>query len=209
MSLNKAAEENLLVIRTLMERATVYRAVSTQVAAWAGLLSVSAYGVHSFFQKADLFLDTKSFLVLWGSVFGLTIAGNFFFLIQESKQRGQSRISPAFRKALLGVFPAYLMGAIFTLLLWSAPFKEVIFWLIFYGLGLLGTQHFAPRSMIVLGWFFILTGGGIMAYMSLWGVPDPSALVASTVMALTFGGYHLIYAGVLHFSPKLKSLLKN
>ncbi|EDY20813.1 hypothetical protein CfE428DRAFT_2010 [Chthoniobacter flavus Ellin428] len=63
---------------------------------------------------------------------------------------------------------------------------------IFYGLALLATAHFAPRSMMWLGWSFLVAGLGIF---TLGALDDfGPKLNPDVIMVATFGGFHFIYA---------------
>lgn len=87
-----------------------------------------------------------------------------------------------------------------TALTWQSPDEGValaLIWIGFYGLALLATMNFAPRSLSVLGWAFMLTAAiwitllatGASQRVAVRGQP---AIVM--VMGLTFGIYHLVYA---------------
>jgi hypothetical protein len=97
--------------------------------------------------------------------------------------------------ALRAMSPSLLFGAVFTVIM---PEDEVVpFWQMSYGLALLSTVHFAPRSLERLGWAFLATG----LAMALWiafGQQDPLAVgrfhVPDIAMALTFGLFHFVYA---------------
>jgi hypothetical protein len=63
---------------------------------------------------------------------------------------------------------------------------------IFYGLGMLATGHFAPASIVWLGWAFLLAGLavfilGLTGQLSAMATPD-------LIMTATFGGFHFLYA---------------
>src|SRR5205807_1077432 len=74
----------------------------------------------------------------------------------------------------------------------------VTVWVAFYGLALLSTSLFAPRSLSLLGWAFLLTA---LATPVLGDRIDQlTDDVPDTIMALTFGFYHLIYA-IATWSP--------
>jgi hypothetical protein len=68
----------------------------------------------------------------------------------------------------------------------------VVVWIAFYGLALLSTALFAPRSLVCLGWAFLLTALALPALKNVVG--DLSANLANVAMGITFGLYHLIYA---------------
>jgi hypothetical protein len=59
-------------------------------------------------------------------------------------------------------------------------------------LALLSTALFAPRSLAILGWAFLLTGAGVAVIANaLEGLTDDAP---NLVMGITFGLYHLVYA---------------
>jgi hypothetical protein len=94
------------------------------------------------------------------------------------------------RAALRALLPPMLCGAVFFTIF---PLAHIpAFLAMFYGLGLLATGHFAPRSIVSLGWGFLLAGLttlilNLTTWVSLTMAPD-------AVMAATFGGFHFIYA---------------
>jgi hypothetical protein len=81
-------------------------------------------------------------------------------------------------------------------LLIPTPVALAAFWCLFYGLGLIAMQHFAPRSIVVLGWCFLLASLGAMTVTTATSaVPNvDDTLTASWLMALTFGLFHIVYA---------------
>ena len=66
-------------------------------------------------------------------------------------------------------------------------------WIGFYGLALIATQHFAPRSLVYLGWGFLLTAVAMTVFSRQLEYYD-TPLVPNVAMGATFGLYHLIYA---------------
>ncbi len=177
------AEENLRVIRSLMEKATVYRAISAPGALIGGGLAVASSVLCA---RSAYFSEPINFLLLWITVLAITGSVNFAFIWREAKKRGDPFISPGMRMAFFAVVPSYLLAAYYTLR-WGIFTSEVVrIWIICHGLGLLATSHFAPRSFTWLGWAFLLSG--IVACESWVALSNP------TWMALTFGLFHLIYA---------------
>ncbi|MEY2486575.1 MAG: hypothetical protein QOH39_2223 [Verrucomicrobiota bacterium] len=202
MSQPADAEENLRVIRQLMERATVYRAVSSPSALVAGLLSILAAGGVYFNNEIKLVLGRavgpREFALLWVIVLILAGLANAFFLGREARASGRPFISAGMRLALRAIAPTLVIPAAFTLWFFQTGYlggqelELVVVWVAFYGLALLSTGLFAPRSLVILGWAMLLTalsvpviGGAIDRLTD--DVPD-------TVMGITFGFYHLIYA---------------
>ena len=62
---------------------------------------------------------------------------------------------------------------------------------IFYGLALLATAHFSPRSLVILGWAFLLAG---LTAVLLLHANLSSRQMGSCLMGATFGLFHLAYA---------------
>jgi hypothetical protein len=196
------AEENLQVIRQLMERATVYRAVAAPSALVAAILSLVAAGIVYFNNEVKLVLGRtvrpREFAVLWIVMLILASIANAFFLWREAKRDGRPFISSGMKLALRAIAPNLLIPAAFTLWFFQTGYlgaqelELVIFWVAFYGLGLLSTQVFAPRSLSLLGWAFLLSA---LATPVLGDRIDQlTDDVPDTIMGVTFGLYHLIYA---------------
>jgi hypothetical protein len=199
------AEEDLRVIRTLMERATVYRAISAPTALVGGMLSLlSAALIHLTTEPDSLNLlgraiRPREFAFIWIDVLVLTVIANIFFVWREAKSSGRPFISSGMRLALRAIAPNLIVPAIFTLwflkkdfLLEAVELELVMIWVVFYGLALLSTALFAPRSLAILGWAFLLTGVAVPILANrLEGLLDD---LPNVVMGVTFGLYHLIYA---------------
>jgi len=191
------ASQQLRVIRALMERATIYRALSAPTALVGGLLSLAAFGVAYAAQAGHHPLSSIEFLTVWLVVLALTSLTNLLFIWRGSVMRREPFFSPGMQCALASLAPALFASALLTCLV-REPGQLAIAWISLYGLALLATQSFAPRSLIVLGGAFFLTGCVLVAgWTHLFAAPgdgQPSALTVSGILAATFGGYHLIYA---------------
>ncbi len=196
------AEEDLRVIRTLMERATTYRAISAPTAMVGGVLSIlsSAFIYLSDSSQGPLAraIRPREFAVIWLDVLVLTAIANIFFVWREAKSSGRDFISSGMKLALRAIAPNLIVPALFTLwflkvgFLGAVELELVAIWVVFYGLALLSTALFAPRSLAVLGWAFLLTGVGVPVAAD--AVEGLSGDVPNLVMGFTFGLYHVIYA---------------
>jgi hypothetical protein len=195
------AQKQLRVIRSLMERATIYRSISGPTALVGGLLSFGGFGM-AYYAKHDRGhpLSPAEFLIVWLVILALTAFANLIFLWRGSVHRREAFFSPGMKWAAQSLAPAFFTTAALTFLI-HRPIHLAMIWITLYGLALLATQHFAPRSLIVLGLTFFLTGCGLMgAWKHLFMPPghgEPSALVVSGILAATFGGYHLAYAAAI------------
>ena len=196
------AEQHLRTIRRLMERATIYRAISAPTALVGGLLSLAASAIWLAFPSQDSH-PRFSFLMLWILVLLLTAATNTFFIVHGAKKRNEPVFSASMKTAFVALAPPFLTASVLTLLFSVAasdPLNEAtlsITWAICYGLGLLATSHFAPRSLTLLGWAFLVSGFLAIVAVRFANNPEIWNLIDShTVlfMAVTFGLFHLIYA---------------
>jgi len=201
MTDSDSASRQLRVIRSLMERATIYRSISAPTALVGGLLSLGGFAT-AYYAKHHRHhpLSPTEFLIVWLVILGLTCFTNAIFLSRGSVRRGESFFSSGMKCALTSLAPAFFSAALLTFLL-HRPIDLALLWIMLYGLGLLATQHFAPRSLVILGLTFFLTGCGLLVTWKHLFMPnphvEPSALVVSGIMAATFGGFHLAYAAAV------------
>lgn len=183
------AEEHLRVIRSLMEKATIYRAVSAPTALAGGVAAVivASPPMQHLFDGSH---PITSFHLRWLLALCVTLAINGLLIYREAQRRGDPLVSPGMRAAFRALLPPMLSGAIF----FCAYGPELVPALlaIFYGLALLATAHFAPRSILWLGWSFLIAGLGVFSLSSL-GRLDAN-LSPDWIMVATFGGFHFIYA---------------
>src|SRR6185312_12845835 len=107
MNDRSTAEENLRVIRQLMERATVYRAVAAPSALLAGILSLFAAGAVYYNNEVRSILGRtvrpREFAVLWVVVLVLAAIGNAYFLWREAQRDGRPFVSAGMKLALRAI----------------------------------------------------------------------------------------------------------
>jgi hypothetical protein len=196
MATRSTAEEHLRIIRSLMEKATIYRAISVPTALVGGCAGILAAAIFHF-QTRNLGdgaqTESRLFLGCWLSALAVAAVGNVYFLRADAHRRGDKFVSGGMRAALRALSPSYLVAAVITILLWEDSSLLPIPWMLLYGLGLLGTQHFAPRSIVLLGWAFL--AAGLLALIGYaWMTAYALFSTANVAMGVTFGGFHLIYA---------------
>ncbi|MCP5541332.1 MAG: hypothetical protein H7A52_14405 [Akkermansiaceae bacterium] len=185
-------QDNLRVIRGLMERATIYRAVSSAPALLGGLLSLAVAG---YFLARPVSISTTAFLGAWLAVLAVTGLANTVLLRREAAARGAAFPSAQTRHGLAAMAPAmgcgFAIGLVFAWRWENLP-ACVVAWGLGYGLGLLATSSFAPGSIRRLGAAFLLAGGAGFAWLAFAAAP-PSPAAACAFMGATFGGFHLVY----------------
>lgn len=202
MDQRSGAEEDLRVIRTLMERATVYRTISVPTAFVAGSLStLTAAAIYWNNEVSPWFgraIRGQPFAKIWIAVLVATLAANTFFIWREARRNNRPFISSGMKLALRGIAPCVLISAAFTAwflstgYLGGAELDLVVVWIVSYGLALLSTALFAPRSLALLGWAFLLSGLAVPTATNL--THDFSIHLPVFAMGTTFGLYHLVYA---------------
>ena len=197
------AAEQLRTIRALMEKATLYRALSAPAAVAAGLLTLAVCGVLAF---AAPTLSPHAFTLVWLAVLAVVMAVNLRLLRNSGPDRGEPLLSSGMRMTLRAVTPpltaGFFLGALTAATRQSGYVDIAAFWILFYGLGLLAMGSFAPRSMIRLGKAFLLLG--IIAFLP--PVREVHALqypLALTYMAVSFGALHVAYGvALLYVRPR-------
>jgi len=200
MATRSTAEEHLRIIRSLMEKATIYRAISVPTALVGGCAGILAAAFFHFSWRPGDYRQAESHLFLgcWLTALVIAAVGNIYFLRADARRRGEKFVSAGMRAALRALWPSYLVAATLTILWMDSAELLPVWWMLLYGLGLLGTQHFAPRSITLLGWAFLIAG--LLAMIgshwagALVGREDGMLLAGNLAMGVTFGGFHLIYA---------------
>jgi len=200
MSIRTEAEENLRIIRSLMEKATVYRAISAPGALVGGIgaIVVAGWGMWGSRMDGALSLPTAHFLAPWLGLLVAVTAMNFFLLARDAARRGEAFVSPGMRLALRAMLPGLLGGGLMAVPFgFSVPDLLAVFWVLFYGISLLAASHFAPKSICWLGRGFFAAAVVLVA-SSLTGIPaleSSSPLFrAHLIMGVCFGLLHLVYA---------------
>jgi len=197
------AAEQLRTIRSLMERATVYRAISAPAALVAGVLSVGLswwQGVMGWGAE----LASERFTKEWMMVLLVVSLLNVGMLWRSARGRGEPFVSAGMKLALGALVPPLVAGFVLGLLAAEAapldPVQVSSFWILFYGLALRATGSFAPRSIQRLGLAFFVAG--LLSFLP--SVRQLAGPVAAPLlfMSLTFGLFHLVYAAAVFLSNR-------
>jgi len=181
-------EENLQVIRTLMERATLYRRALRPIMGLAGIGALLIAVMGRWFHDAD----TAGFAVHWFAG-GVGVAAGALVLSRRQALRDREPFwSLPARRVILALVPPLSVGVIVTVLLLFetqiTPPWLVAFWALLYGCGLHAAGFFAPRGLQKLGFGFLFCG------VSVAGCPWLREGSPHLLMGSIFGGLHLGYA---------------
>lgn len=202
MTTQQTALEHLRVIRSLLEKSQVYRAISAPAALCGGVLALIAAAL-----TADVFhlpmngrMEPRTFLGLWLAILAITTLLNFFLLHREAVSRQQPFFSEGMKMALRSFLPPMLVGGVLGVgLIWFRDDVKLasLVWILCYALALLSTAHFSPRSLVRLGWAFLCSGvalTGVFFAKGGLGMAQNAATTASIFLGLTFGLLHIAYA---------------
>ena len=205
MNDSEKALNQLNLIREMMEKATVYRALSAPAAIFGGFLAV-LLGLYFLLQdKNGEFVDGAHYFWTW--VVALIIADSFnaLLLFKRAKREGSKFISSGVKLTILRTAPAAIAGAIIS---FEAAKNDIelctLVWILCYGAALLAMGEVAPRSLKRLGWSFIVFGTVFfLIWMKFRAALSPVLGIgylgsASIMMIATFGILHIGYGiGVL------------
>ncbi len=203
------AAEHLQTIRTLMERAALYRRALAPVMIYAGSLgSLAALaGVLVRIESPPLFIG------YWVAVAVAAVAGAFLLVRRQALKDVEPFWSPPTRRVAQALLPAFFFGFVLavTLVLRSgagSPDRAVagdlavrwlpLLWIALYGCALHAAGFSMPRGMKVFGGALVL---GSSAFC-LSGLPGLTAgyLFGHSVMGAFFGVAHLAYGVYLYFT---------
>ena len=195
MTTREEAAEQLRVIRSVMERATIFRALSGETALVGGAI---ALGVAWASEKRHGW----EWAGIWLGGLVVVLAFYVFQLYRMKNLHQRPFWSSGLRTALRGAFPSLIAGGFMALLFVRAGNDVVAacMWIIHYGLALLAIREFAPKSMVWLGWVFVIFGLVSLATLADIVHLEQEWMVrvnASRLMAISFGGFHLIYGALI------------
>jgi hypothetical protein len=195
MTTREEAAEQLREIRSMMERATIFRALSGETALIGGAVALAM-------AWASEKRHGWGWAGWWLGGLGLVLAFNVFQIFRMRAVHQRPFWSPGLRLALRGALPSLIAGGFLGLLFvrGGADQAAACLWILHYGLALLAIREFAPKSMVWLGWAFVVFGVGCLA--SVTGVVDLAPewtrhVNGSRLMAIAFGGFHLVYGGLI------------
>lgn len=196
------AEENLKAIRTLMERAAVYRRALAPIMLTAGGLGIVAAGIG----LGGHLESARAFGELWLITALVTVAVALLIARRQALKENEPFWSPPTRRVTQALMPPLLAGMFIGAIPVSTnggneeALVAAIVWILFYGCALHAAGFFMPRGIKFFGWLFIFSGCALLlAFVEGWlhfRVP------AHWVMGTFFGGLHLAYGLYLYLTEK-------
>ncbi len=195
MTTREEAAEQLRVIRSVMERATIFRALSGETALIGGAAALAAAWLSEG-------REGWAWAGWWLGGLSLVLIFNIFQLQRIGSARQKPFWTYGLRVALRGALPSVIAGGFIGLLFVRAKSDQAAacMWIVHYGLALLAIREFAPKSMVWLGWAFVIFGVGSLAgvthvidFLGQW----TDGVNGSRLMAIAFGGFHLVYGALI------------
>jgi hypothetical protein len=204
------AEENLQVIRTLMERAGLYRRALAPVTLTVGLFGV----VGAFVGEMLAVSSPRSFVLLWFGVASMAIGLTLVIVRRQALRSEESFWTPPTRQVCHAMMPPLTAGFLLAALPIvdfagsNAAIVYVSMWLLLYGCALHSAGQVISRGVRLLGWAFVLGAvvtGSVAAKFFGWtsmNMESATWLRPHWLMGATFGGFHLVAAVYLYFTEK-------
>lgn len=180
----REAEENLRVIRDLMERSTKYSTFSGLSGILAGAASIVGCCVTNYvIRNPDAFPIT--FLVTWSVVILVAVGADFLLMKRRAARVGKHVLSRLGKQMVIASAPGLGTGAMLTLYFLQHKMLGNIYpvWMLAYGIAVSATGLFSQREVSLLGAAFLFAGVVTLLF-------PVSGLI---MMAVTFGGFHIVY----------------
>ncbi len=207
------AEENLQVIRTLMERTGLYRRALAPVMLVAGLVGVTAAAIGEICRWEGY----ESFFKLWVVTAVVTASAAAAITRQQALRSAERFWTQPTARVVGALLPSFTVGAAIAVIPFALGLSRelvpnaasmVPLWCCFYGLALHSAGQVISRGVRTLGWVFCLVGGLLIYKTSLapLGFDENGRhtiwLRPNCLMGLSFGGLHLLAAAYLYFTEK-------
>ncbi len=180
----REAEENLRVIRALMERSTKYSTFSGISGVCAGLASIVGCAVTRMLGP-DPGAFPVAFLALWSTVIVVAVGTDYVLMKRRAARVGKHVISRLGKQMVIASAPGLGTGAVLTLYLLQHNMLGSVFpfWMLAYGIAVSATGLFSQREVSYLGAAFLIAGAAAL-FAPGFGL---------TMMAVSFGGFHIAY----------------
>jgi hypothetical protein len=203
------AAQQLEIIRTLMERAALYRRTLGPIMLLTGGLGCVA-AVVGWLAALESPRGFGTFWMLIGFM-GLGIA--FLAVRRQALRDRESFWSPPTRRVTQALLPALVAGLCAGgLAIWPA-WRDPLqmwwlpgIWMVLYGCAMHAAGFFMARGIKWFGWVFILAGCALLAVLThrSYASGMPALRHAHALMGATFGGMHLLYGIYLHLTEARK-----
>ncbi|MSU33631.1 MAG: hypothetical protein EXS36_00670 [Pedosphaera sp.] len=200
------AQGHLQVIRTLMERAVLYRRALAPTALAAGIIGTLA----ALIGVGCIQGSPGQFIVFWLGAAGVALALAAVIIRRQALREAESFWSLPTRRVVSALWPPLAGGVLSAGALYALPTAGAMLplilppvWMVFYGCAMQAAGFFMQRGIRLLGLAFILIGAVwpfVESAMQEW---MPPYTIGHSSMGLMFGVGHLAYGAYLRLTePK-------
>lgn len=211
------AGEHLQVIRTLMERAALYRRALAPVTTLAGTLGTAAAAAGWWLR----FDSPVLFTAYWLSVGIITSLSAFLLVRQQALRQKEAFWTLPTRRVVNAMLPPLLIGLVLGVMVVVSELRAgaalttspetgaadltwvPLSWILLYGCAIHAAGFFTPRGLRWFGWIFV--AGGCLAFVA-WlclrpHLPEPQR-AGYVLMGFFFGVLHLAYGTYLSVTER-------
>lgn len=208
------AAQHLQTIRTLMERAALYRRALAPIMLLAGALGLAG-ALAGWRIPIEL---PRAFLVYWLGVGMITLVCAYALVRRQALREAEPFWSPPTRRVTMAALPALAGGLAITLAvclglgrprlqesmtIYAVNLVAFVWlpalWMVLYGCALHAAGFFLPRGMKLFGCLLLLGGVGLFW---LGFTQPPSFRTGHALMGGFFGLLHLAYGLYLYVTEK-------
>lgn len=192
------ASSHLEVIRTLMERAALYRRALAPTTLALGGVGAAAGLVGWMLDLGE----PRGFGWFWMAVAAVGLGSAVLLMRRQAVRDREVFWSPPTRRVMQAVLPAFTAGLVTGVLAVGPAWREPLWmwwvpaiWMVLYGCALHAAGFFMPRGIRLFGWVFVGVGcllAGVLNARS-YGAGMPALVHAHLLMGGVFGGLHLAY----------------
>ncbi len=174
-SVSSQAADNLVFIRSAMERSSTFTAIPGAGGVVMGAIGLAAAGIAAGQPTGDGWLAT------WLASAVIAAGVGLFAMTRKAHAAGLSLTGVNARRFALGMAAPFVAGAAITYELWAVRNFTVMVpaWLLLYGAGLLTGGMFSVPIVRVIGISFMAAGLGAILTPHEWG---------NVWLAIGFGG---------------------
>lgn len=183
------AEENISVIREIMERSARYTNLSGISGIIAGLLALfGCWFTYWIYFNTPLDGQNTWYMITWITIFFLALGQDFFIAQRKAKRRGETFLTPATYQVFKAVLPGILIAFALSFRAMLHGDLDVIpaIWTLGYGVAVCAAGSFSVKEVKIFGAVQLLTGIFGLFFLSDW-------YNSMYMLGLSFGVYHILF----------------
>jgi hypothetical protein len=179
-ALHARAMDNLAFIRTTMENAGAFTAVSGWGMVAVGVLALIGALIAAVQPTAD------RWLYVWLAVSTVSLIVQLWAMLAKARSSGIPLLTGPGRKFVLAVSPPIVVGAMLTIALYSHGATSIIpgVWLLLYGTAVIAGGASSVEIVPVMGFCFLIAGVLALVTPMSW---------SDWILAGAFGGLHIAF----------------